>query len=243
MTNQTGYKNNAGDLSTRRPGGGQEAARRGRLDAARARVRTKDGKALVVRFVIPSEVATSGPGVGSWSAEHAQGRSASTVNIEAVPGGRLLREVHHAGQLRHHRRSRGSGTPFPISSSKSIYAEPDQGRRSIQQNYARVGSAELDALFDEATAELRPGRRPSTSPTRSTPMIWDEVHSLTLYQRPEIIAAKNPSWPTSARPGSPDHAVRGHRLHEVGAASPGLDLPGPVLRLPTVTPDKERLRC
>ncbi len=58
------------------------------------------------------------------------------------------------------------GTPFPISSSQSIYAKP-QGDE-IQQNFARVGSQEIDDLFDEASRRSTRSR-PASSPTRSTP--------------------------------------------------------------------------
>ncbi len=80
------------------------------------------------------------------------------------------------------------GTPFPISSSKSIYAEPKG--EDIQQNYARVGSAELDALFDKATSEFDEQKAIDIG-NQIDAMIWDEVHSLTLYQRPEIVATKS----------------------------------------------------
>lgn len=63
-----------------------------------------------------------------------------------------------------------AGTPFPIHSSKPIYASPRRGpdgQLDIQRNYARIGSEEIDRLFDQATAEL---------------------DSLTLYQRPDIVA-------------------------------------------------------
>jgi peptide/nickel transport system substrate-binding protein len=79
------------------------------------------------------------------------------------------------------------GTPFPISSSKSIYAEP-QGDE-IQQNFARVGSKEIDDLFDQATHELDPDKAIDIA-NKTDGLIWDEVHSVTLYQRPDIKAAK-----------------------------------------------------
>jgi peptide/nickel transport system substrate-binding protein len=79
------------------------------------------------------------------------------------------------------------GTPFPISSSKSIYAMP-QGEE-IQQNFARVGSQEIDDLFDEATQTLDPVQARELA-NQIDALIWEEVHSLTLYQRPDIKAAK-----------------------------------------------------
>ena len=80
------------------------------------------------------------------------------------------------------------GTPFPVSSAKSIYALPKGD--DIQQNYARVGSAELDALFDKATSEFDEQKALDLG-NQIDAEIWKEVHSLTLYQRPEIVASKN----------------------------------------------------
>ena len=79
------------------------------------------------------------------------------------------------------------GTQFPISSSSSIYAEPKGA--DIQQNYARVGSAQIDSLFDQATHELDPKKARDLA-NQADKLIWEEVHSITLYQRPDIVAAK-----------------------------------------------------
>ena len=85
------------------------------------------------------------------------------------------------------------GTPFPISSSKSIYGEPtldSNGELQIRQNYSRVGSAEVDALYDEANSEFDRSRATELA-NEADALIWQSVHSLTLYQRPELIAVKS----------------------------------------------------
>lgn len=57
----------------------------------------------------------------------------------------------------------------------------------IQQNFAQVGTPEIDALFDKATAEF--DRQQAVQLGKQIDAaIWDEVHSLTLSQRPNIIA-------------------------------------------------------
>ncbi len=79
-----------------------------------------------------------------------------------------------------------------MSSAKSIYANPVRGadgQLNVQQNYARIGSAEIDALFDQATAEFDRDRAIEIA-NRVDTELWQEVHSLTLYQRPEIYAVK-----------------------------------------------------
>jgi peptide/nickel transport system substrate-binding protein len=84
------------------------------------------------------------------------------------------------------------GTPFPISSSKSIYAKPTKdakGELQVQQNFARIGSDEIDALYKRAIGELDPEQAIEIA-NQIDALIWAEVHSLTLYQRPELIATK-----------------------------------------------------
>jgi peptide/nickel transport system substrate-binding protein len=84
------------------------------------------------------------------------------------------------------------GTPFPISSSKSLYANPTknaQGEMDIQQNYARIGSPEIDEGFTKAASEFDREKAIAIA-NRTDALIWQEVHSLTLYQRPEIYATR-----------------------------------------------------
>ncbi len=57
----------------------------------------------------------------------------------------------------------------------------------IQQNFARVGTPEIDAAFDEVTQELDPERAREMA-NEIDAQIWEIVHSLTLYQRPDIAA-------------------------------------------------------
>ena len=63
---------------------------------------------------------------------------------------------------------------------------PD-GQLDIQQNYARIGSDEIDALFDAANAELDRTKAIEIA-NQADALIWQEVHSLTLYQRPDLAA-------------------------------------------------------
>ena len=108
------------------------------------------------------------------------------VNIDAVPSDDFFAKYVNTGNFDFTVFS-WIGTPFPISSSKSIYALPKGD--DIQQNYARVGSAELNALFDKATSEFDEQKAIDIG-NEIDAAIWNEVHSLTLYQRPEIIASK-----------------------------------------------------
>jgi peptide/nickel transport system substrate-binding protein len=184
MRNQEGYQDNAGDLSEP----DLEAANAQLDEAGWARAgdgtRTKDGQDLSLRFVIPSGVATS-----AQEAQLVQSMLAevgAAVEIETVSTDEFFESYILIGDYDMTVFS-WIGTPFPISSSKSIYANP-QGD-DIQQNFARVGSQEIDDLFDEVVQILDPAEAREVA-NQIDALIWEEVHSLTLYQRPDIVAAK-----------------------------------------------------
>jgi peptide/nickel transport system substrate-binding protein len=185
MPNQKGYQDNAGDI--------------GRYDREKARamldtagwtpgpggVRTKGGTPLAIRFVIPSQVATS-----LQEGQLIQGMLnavGAKLDIQVVPSADFFDKYVTPGNFDFTVFSWLGGV-FPISSNKSIYAKPTGDK--IQQNYARVGSDELDALFDRATAEFNPDKAIALG-NQIDAIIWDEVHSLTTYQRPEIVAANS----------------------------------------------------
>ena len=184
MANQKGYQDNAGVLSEADVEGAKKL-----LDEAgwtvQGDVRRKDGKELAIRFVIPSQVASSQQ--ESDLVFNMLKAVNVKVNIETVPSDDFFEKYINTGNFDFTVFS-WIGTPFPISSSKSIYAQPTG--TDIRQNYARVGSPEIDALFDKANAEFDDQKRIDLGNEIDTE-IWKLVHSLTLYQRPEIIAAKS----------------------------------------------------
>ena len=184
MANQEGYQDNAGDLSE----ADVEAANAQLDEAGWTRegdgTRTKDGQELIIRFVIPSGVASS-----QQESELVQGMLAQVgaeVEIQAVPSSDFFESYVNTGDYDFTVFS-WLGTPFPISSGSSIYEQP-QGE-DIQQNYARIGSQEIDDLYAQVVQELDPEAARETA-NEIDALIWEEVHSLTLYQRPDLIAAK-----------------------------------------------------
>ncbi|HEV3471748.1 MAG TPA: ABC transporter family substrate-binding protein, partial [Actinomycetota bacterium] len=188
MANQEGYVDNGSEVVPYDP----ERARQ-MLETAgwtlEGETRRKDGQELVIRMVIPSGVSTS-----QQEAELVQGMLAEVgarVNIEVVPLTDFFESYVTPGNFDFTVFS-WIGTPYPISSSRSIYVSPEQGPEGlvIEQNYARVGSPEIDQLFDEATAELDPQRAIEIA-NEIDRKIWEIGHSLTNYQRPDIIAVKS----------------------------------------------------
>jgi peptide/nickel transport system substrate-binding protein len=183
MTNQQGYQSNAGEFEEP----DVEAANAELDEAGWTRegdaTRTKDGQPLSIRFVIPSGVTSS-----AQESQLIQGMLAQVgaeVQIETVPSGDFFEQYVNTGNF-DFTVFAWLGTQFPISSSSSIYEQP-QGE-DIQQNYARVGSPEIDELFAQVNQELDPEAARETA-NQIDALIWEEVHSLTLYQRPDLIGA------------------------------------------------------
>ena len=86
------------------------------------------------------------------------------------------------------------GRPFPISSNKASYVSPKPGQNGeldFLQNFSRIGTPQIDALFDEATSEFD-DRKAIDLANQIDAALWREVHSLPLYARPDIAATRSP---------------------------------------------------
>ncbi|MGH8999726.1 MAG: ABC transporter family substrate-binding protein [Acidimicrobiia bacterium] len=183
MLNQAGYEDNAGDLGTYDP----EAAK-ALLDEAgwveEGGVRKKDGKTLSIRIVIPSQVPVS-------EQEATIVRAMLEVvgvklEIDTVPTAGFFDQYIKKGDFDITLFS-WIGTPFPVSSTRSIYGQPEGD--AVQQNYGRIGGDKIDMLYEEATREFDREAQMDMANQIDT-LIWENVHSLTFYQRPEIVAVR-----------------------------------------------------
>jgi peptide/nickel transport system substrate-binding protein len=188
MSNQLGYRDNSGDVGKYDPAKAKDI-----LDAAGwkldGNVRKKDGRPLEITCVIPTAVATSRQ--ESELIQNMLGQVGVTMRIDTVPGDDFFAKYLTPGQFDFTVFS-WFGTPYPVSSSKSIYVKPTKdakGALDIHQNVSRIGSDEIDHLFDQAIQELDPKKAIDLA-NQIDALIWQEVHSLTLYQRPELFATK-----------------------------------------------------
>ena len=182
MANQAGYQDNSAVV-----GYNPEKARQ-MLDEAgwvvQGDKRIKGGKTLAINLVIPAGVAVSRSEGALLQNMLAQINV--QMEIDTVPGEDFFDKYITPGRFDFTVFS-WLGTPFPISSTQSIYTKPVGDH--IQQNYARIGSEHIDQLYREVTQELDPAKAIEKA-NEIDKLIWEEVHSLTMYQRPEIWAGK-----------------------------------------------------
>ncbi len=154
-------------------------------------VRSKNGKPLALRFVLPG-------GKGSAQLRETGERIAQMLNdvgirtqIKEVPGDSYFKDHIAAGDFDLALYS-WPGTAFPATEARPIFAKPQpaaDGSLLVEQNYARVGTDQIDQLFEQAAGELDDGRRRELMEKADT-RIWAVAGSLPLYQRPQLVAVK-----------------------------------------------------
>ena len=75
------------------------------------------------------------------------------------------------------------GTPYPFTSLKQIYGT------GSESNFAQLSLPEVDELAELISAEIDPEKRIELA-NKADRIIWENVHTLPLYQRPELIATR-----------------------------------------------------
>ncbi|MDJ1138201.1 ABC transporter family substrate-binding protein [Streptomyces iconiensis] len=155
-------------------------------------VRSKNGKPLALRFVLPG-------GPGSESLRATGERIAEMLNgvgirtqIKEVPNASYFKDHVAAGEYDLALYS-WPASAYPATDGRPIFAKPSpaaDGSLLVEQNYARVGTDQIDQLFEQAAGELDDGRRGELV-EKADARIWAVAGSLPLYQRPQTVVAKN----------------------------------------------------
>ena len=81
---------------------------------------------------------------------------------------------------------------FPATDARPIFAKPvpaADGSLNVEQNYTRVGTDQIDQLFDQAVAELDEDESRGLI-RKADSRIWAAAGSIPLYQRPQLTAAR-----------------------------------------------------
>ncbi|MFG3018567.1 ABC transporter family substrate-binding protein [Streptomyces sp. NPDC048254] len=151
----------------------------------------KDGKALSLRFVLPS-------GPGSQTLQDVAERirqMLAAVGIQAE-----ITKVSDESYFKDHIASgqydlalySWPSSAFPATDARPIYAKPvpaADGSLNVEQNYTRVGTDQVDQLFDQALGALDEDEADGLL-RKADSRIWASAGSLPLYQRPQIVGAR-----------------------------------------------------
>jgi peptide/nickel transport system substrate-binding protein len=140
----------------------------------------KDGKALSLTFVIPAGVTSNATESGIQ--QNALKKAGIKVVIKTVPSDPFFPDYIIPGNFDLTIFS-WIGTPFPVSGAQQLYTSKGES------NFSKIGSAELDKLLRDANTELDPQKRVDLT-YQADQMTWQEGHSVTLYQRPDLVACK-----------------------------------------------------
>ncbi|WP_329186211.1 ABC transporter family substrate-binding protein [Streptomyces sp. NBC_01428] len=151
----------------------------------------KDGKPLTLRFVLPS-------GQGSESLRAVADRIAQMLqrigirtDISKVSDASYFKDHIASGQYDLALYS-WPGSAYPATDARPIYSKPvpaADGSLSVEQNYTRVGTDQVDQLFDQALSTLDEGEERSLV-RKADARIWAAAGSIPLYQRPQLTAVR-----------------------------------------------------
>lgn len=155
-----------------------------------ATVRTKEGRPLVLDLLIPAGSATARRVADEVVAD--LGR----VGIAAVP-----RTVDGEGFFADHVAAGDfdlalfswPASAAAVADERALFAKPQpgpDGLPAVGLNYARTGTDEIDRLMDEAASALDPAEADRFT-QQADVRIWEEAHSVPLFQRPEIVAVRD----------------------------------------------------
>ncbi|AHH94484.1 ABC transporter family substrate-binding protein [Kutzneria albida] len=148
--------------------------------------RTKDGKPLVLDFVVPSGTPSSRD-----IATLVQQQLATVgvkVVVRTVPTGEFGARYLNVGNF-DLTAFRWLQTPYPLSSNAGEYRLNLNDPKDLQQNYGRVGSKEINDLYDSALGELDEAKRIELAQHIDC-KLWAIGGEVTLYQLPGAVAVR-----------------------------------------------------
>ncbi|MDA2812114.1 ABC transporter family substrate-binding protein [Nocardiopsis sp. RSe5-2] len=152
-------------------------------------IREKDGERLELRFLVPR-----GFRPGQDEAEMVQamlGEAGIGVDIEQVGGDELFSRYVLPGDY-DMVAFVNTGGRFPISNSLPQWASPVEGPdgEEWRSNVGRIASKEIDAAMDDALETLDE-EESLRAVNRADKALWEEGHTLPLYQRPQLMAVRS----------------------------------------------------
>ena len=215
MPEQPGYADNSGEWGKYDPDRAAQLLEEAGWTAAQpGEVRTRDGKPLTLRFIVPQGYAPA------WEeAELVQSMLAEIgvdIKITSVPGNQLFSKYVQPGNY-DLVAFVNSGRGFPVFDSLHQWldaVDDADGKPQWRTNVGRIGSPEVDQALYGALEALDRGTAIEQL-NKADRLLWELGHTLPLYQRPQIYAVRD----TLANVGAPglgtlDYADIGYVVQE-----------------------------
>ncbi|MFI0814625.1 ABC transporter family substrate-binding protein [Streptomyces sp. NPDC021098] len=165
-----------------------DAGRAGRSHPA---VVQKKGRPLVLRFVVPADSGdASVRAVGTRISRMLEEIGVRT-EITKVKSDAFFKD-HIANGKYDLALYSWPASAYPATDGRPIYAKPQpaaDGSLVVEQNYTRVGTDQIDQLFDQALSELDGGASRALV-GRADARIWAAAGSIPLYQPPQLVAVR-----------------------------------------------------
>ncbi|CAA9292421.1 MAG: Oligopeptide ABC transporter, periplasmic oligopeptide-binding protein OppA, partial [uncultured Friedmanniella sp.] len=143
-------------------------------------IREKDGKKLAVKFsVLDGVAAAQNEGLQSQNMLKEIGIKVDIVNVPVDKFGDTL-----SGHSFEMIPFSWIGTPFPFANINQLFGT------GSDSNYAQLSMPEVDELANQIKVETDKAKRIELA-NQAAKVIWENVHTIPLYQRPELIATKS----------------------------------------------------
>ncbi|GJF32085.1 hypothetical protein KNE206_47850 [Kitasatospora sp. NE20-6] len=183
MTNQNGYRANAGDWVTYDPSAAKQL-----LDTAGWKdtggTRSKDGTPLELHYVM-SDGSTQAQADLAAAVRSMLQQVGVKLTVDRVPSKEYFSKYINEGRF-DLASWRNTGS-FPLSKTVPIYRAP-QGD-NVFGNYSKLSTPEIDTLLRKAAATLDPAAAAELY-NQADVKIWELAHTVELYQRPSIVAVR-----------------------------------------------------
>ncbi|MFJ2552895.1 ABC transporter family substrate-binding protein [Microbacterium sp. NPDC087591] len=180
LNGQNGYEDDSADIAFDVDAAKKQLEDAGWVEGDKG-IREKDGTKLTVRLVIPSETPNSA--LLSQQIQPMAAKAGFEVKIDTVPSADFFTK-YITTETRDFEATifAWQGTPYPISSTESIFNPADSG-----QNFPGVADERLDGLWAKANAELDPDARLDIA-KEIDKIIMSEAVTIPLAARPNQYA-------------------------------------------------------
>ncbi|MEV6173350.1 ABC transporter family substrate-binding protein [Streptomyces sp. NPDC051954] len=159
----------------------------------------KNGKPLTLTFVLPSGVGSETLRTVADQIRRMLDRVGIRTELKKVSDESYFKDHIASGQYDLALYS-WPASAFPATDARPIYAKPvpaADGSLNVEQNYTRVGTDQVDQLFDQAVSTLDESETRSLI-RKADSRIWATAGSIPLYQRPQLTAARKNTANTGA---------------------------------------------